>query len=440
MFKRNIPKQLKGAKPMQKMYHSSERGQAIVFLVIGLVVFLGFVGLAIDGGMAYSDRRYAQNSSDASSLAGGGEAALHLENTHVYWETWNCSDPAISAARYIAVAEAIQRASTNGFIIDEDDSDGNYVLTECGQTNYGFWIDKYIDVTVGISTTTETSFAHVLFPDMLHIRVDSTTRVRPRQPYAFGNAIISLNPEPCSGHSNGGIYYGNSTVTVIGGGIWSNGCLKGNGHPYIIVEDGGIAYGGEFEPGNAIWDPYPPDEPVNYVIPPSMYLPETPDCTGRWVLENDIPRDGTPMDPGLYCFSDGIHINAHDVVIGNGVTFYVLGDITFNGRATIQLTAPLAEPDPSPALAGVLIYVPRDPPDADCPDQEIVINGTSDSYFQGLIIGPCSDITFVGSGSSGNIYGQIIGWNVIVGGEADTSIHYDGTIPDGLATRIELFR
>lgn len=425
---------------MQKNTHPSERGQAIVFLVIGLVVFLGFVGLAIDGGMAYSDRRYAQNSSDAASLAGGGEAALYLENTHVYWETWDCNDPNITAARYVAVAEAIQRAANNGFVIDEDDSDDNFVYTECGQTNYGFWIDKYVDVIVGISTTTETSFAHVLFPSVLNIKVNSTTRIRPRQPYALGNAIISLNPEPCSGHDNGGVYYGNSNISVIGGGIWTNGCLRGNGHPYVIVDDGGIAYGGEFEPGNAIWDPYPPDYPVNYIIPPSLYLPDTPDCTGRWINESDIPRDGTPMDPGLYCFSGGVHINAHDEVVGHGVTWYILGDITFNGRATIQLSAPVAEPDPSPALAGVLIYVPRDPPDTACPDQEVILNGTSDSYFQGLIIAPCASITLVGTGSSDTYYGQIIGWNVIVGGEADTSIVYDEAIPDGLPTRIELFR
>ena len=76
---------------MQKTFHPSEQGQVIIFLVVGLVAFLGFVGLAIDGGMAYSDRRYAQNSSDASSLAGGGEAVLHLENTHVFYETWSCS-------------------------------------------------------------------------------------------------------------------------------------------------------------------------------------------------------------------------------------------------------------------------------------------------------------------------------------------------------------
>jgi len=37
-----------------------------------MVVFFGFVALAIDGGMALADRRNAQNVADSASLAGGG--------------------------------------------------------------------------------------------------------------------------------------------------------------------------------------------------------------------------------------------------------------------------------------------------------------------------------------------------------------------------------
>jgi Flp pilus assembly protein TadG len=56
------------------MNKKSEVGQAMIFIVIGFIVILGFVGLAIDGGMVFSDRRHAQNAADASSLAAGGKA------------------------------------------------------------------------------------------------------------------------------------------------------------------------------------------------------------------------------------------------------------------------------------------------------------------------------------------------------------------------------
>ena len=425
---------------MQKKSHASEQGQVIVFLVIGLVVFLGFTALAIDGGMAYSDRRYAQNSSDAASLAGGGEAALILENEHVYYKTWSCNDPSVIYAQNVAIAKAIERALNNEFVIDTDCSDDNCVIIECGEeAAWGSFIDKYIDVTVKIATTTETSFAHLLYPDVINIRADSTTRVRPRQPWVFGNAIVSLNPDACSGHDNGGVYYGNGDVNVYGGGIWSNGCLAGDGRPWVTVDQGGIFYGGEFEPGNANWDPQPPDDPVDYQIPPSAYDVPIPDCTGRWVDNHDIPRNGDALEPGLYCFNTEFRANAHDEIIGNDVTFFIYGaDITLNGNATIQLSAPQSTPDPSPAIPGVLFYIVPNPADAPCPDQTVIINGNSESYFQGLILAPCADISLLGTGSTDAYHSQVVGWNVLVGGEADTWVVFDEDRPEGQATRIEL--
>src|SRR5512135_2323795 len=48
---------------------SSEQGQALILIVFGLIVMIGLTGLAVDGGMAYSDRRTAQNAADNAALA-----------------------------------------------------------------------------------------------------------------------------------------------------------------------------------------------------------------------------------------------------------------------------------------------------------------------------------------------------------------------------------
>src|SRR2546423_10776364 len=47
----------------------AQRGQAIVLVALLLVVLFGFVGLAIDGGRGYLDRRQMQAAVDAASLA-----------------------------------------------------------------------------------------------------------------------------------------------------------------------------------------------------------------------------------------------------------------------------------------------------------------------------------------------------------------------------------
>ena len=44
---------------MQTKNNPSERGQAIVLIVLAMIVLLGFTALAVDGSLVYSDRRWA---------------------------------------------------------------------------------------------------------------------------------------------------------------------------------------------------------------------------------------------------------------------------------------------------------------------------------------------------------------------------------------------
>ncbi|HEX7976773.1 MAG TPA: pilus assembly protein TadG-related protein [Anaerolineales bacterium] len=56
---------------MKKLtHHPSEKGQSLVFMVVAMIAFLGFLAFVIDGGNAYSMKRSAQNAADAGALAG----------------------------------------------------------------------------------------------------------------------------------------------------------------------------------------------------------------------------------------------------------------------------------------------------------------------------------------------------------------------------------
>lgn len=59
--------------PKLRRYHP---GQAMITIVIFAVVLFGFVGLAIDGGMLYLERRQLQNAVDAACLAASSELGL----------------------------------------------------------------------------------------------------------------------------------------------------------------------------------------------------------------------------------------------------------------------------------------------------------------------------------------------------------------------------
>ena len=47
-----------------------ERGQALVVMVFAIIALLVVIGLALDGGTVFLERRRMQNSSDAAALAG----------------------------------------------------------------------------------------------------------------------------------------------------------------------------------------------------------------------------------------------------------------------------------------------------------------------------------------------------------------------------------
>jgi Flp pilus assembly protein TadG len=414
---------------MKAKTKKTERGQALVLMALALIGLLGFTALAIDGGLVYADRRRAQNGSDASSLAGGAAAALSLENSYVTYAQWNCSDSRILAAEQAAKTAAISRAGDNDYSIDLDTSDHNAVTTNCGQEDHGFWIDKFIDITTLISSPTQTSFVHFVFSGPLINNVEAVTRVRPSQPLVLGHAIVALNDAGCSGHSNGANFHGNAETIVHGGGVYTNGCLRANGGPVIIVHDGPINYVGETDGNMGAFSPAPQQVPP--VVEPDDYFVPPPDCSHPDA--HNVANLDSDLDPGLYCLSGDLRINGGDTVVGDGVTIYVPnGEIWINGNATVQLSAP--GPGSDPAIEGILFYLP---PSNHNPVQ---LNGTSDSYFQGVVLAPGSDVNVLGTGDVTAYRSQIIGWNVEVGGTADAGVVYNDNDNYDKPASLELYK
>jgi Flp pilus assembly protein TadG len=63
---------------MNRDEHRSERGQALVLVVLALVAMIGVTALVIDGGNAFAQQRGTQNASDAAALAGATVMVEHL--------------------------------------------------------------------------------------------------------------------------------------------------------------------------------------------------------------------------------------------------------------------------------------------------------------------------------------------------------------------------
>ncbi|MBN1666241.1 MAG: Tad domain-containing protein [Anaerolineales bacterium] len=410
---------------MMELKNKPERGQAIVLLVFAIVALLGFTALAVDGSMIYSDRRHAQNAADASSLAGGGVAGLSMENDHLFYQDFVCSHSSVTSAESTAITAATSRAGNNGY------STGVTITADCedGSGSTSIFPDKYIEVTTEISLTTQTSFVHFVYDGPVNQEVAAVTRVRPRQPLAFGNAIVALNPGLNCGNSTleGIKLSGGGETTIDGGGMWSNGCLKGtNNSCEVLIVDGSIQYaGGRFPAsGDLCESMVPAATAASELLPEDSYIVPKPDCSHpNAVTVSTIDKNTTLTPNTLYCVtSSGNAIKIpNGTLTGHGVTIYLVngGDVEISG-GVINLSAPATIPDPWPAIPGILIYVNP------TRDSIVKINGNSDSSYLGTIYAPRADVEVNGGSGIGSTFNtQIIGWNVEVSGNANININFN---------------
>lgn len=427
----------------------SERGQALVLMVLAMVALLGFTALAVDGSMLYSDRRHAQNAADAASLAGGGAAGKYFEINGVFWSNWSCSG-SVAAAMQEAEDTAISIAAHNGFTIDDDISDNHGVKVICGEDNSTSWPDRYIEIVTKLTKETSTAFVHFVYDGPAVNTVEAVTRVRPRMPLAMGHAIVALNRSGCSGNSNGVLFGGSSETWINGGGVFSNGCLDGDGGFILNVSgDGaGIHYAGEASGMTGANMPPVRTDP----LPEDSYLVPEPDCSSlpHRTQSGSVLQPGVydslrlnggslTLNPGLYCITganNAIKIN-DGTVIAHGVTLFLTNpnsDVTISGGVH-HLSAPERSPDPSPAIPGILIYSKA------VGDVGVKLVGNGDSSYLGTIYVPRGDIDVSGGNDTYPTFNtQLIGYNVKVTGNARIDINFNGAQNYAHPPKLELYK
>jgi hypothetical protein len=415
----------------------SESGQVIVFLAAGFILLMAIVALAIDGGMIYSDRRHAQNAADAAALAGGSGAAYYMRVNGLNYVSFLCGSSEIINTQSAAEHQAITIAGQNDYVIDADISDNHGVTAVCEINDLGSYQDKHIDLITKLTKETATNFAHLFYSGPLLNQVEAVTRIYPPAPLAFGKAIVALDDSPCSGNQSGVIFSGSSTTTISGGGVWSNGCLTGNGTNFnVTVNNGGVGYAGSSTGTLANIIPSPQHIPAP--LPRSSTSVNEPSCAG--LPSRSVPKTGDAilqpgaydqihwtggvltLDPGLYCISGtkGLDIQGGSLT-GIGVTIYLqAGGATINGSVSpVDLRAPVESPDPSPAVPGILMYMAKEN------SSKISLTGNSTSFYLGTIYAPKGDLFISGTASTNPTFNtQLIGYTVEVSGGALIDINF----------------
>jgi Flp pilus assembly protein TadG len=151
---------------------SDQRGQILVLFVLSLVAIIAMIGLVIDGGSAYAQRRDQQNVADLASLAG---ATAYLNTT---------GDVATKTAA--AEAAAIALATTNGFT-----TDGAGVTVDVTVTPTG----PYATVKVGLSVPHRNHFAGIIGMPTWGVSVDATSETTGEPNTATGVLPLIFNEE-----------------------------------------------------------------------------------------------------------------------------------------------------------------------------------------------------------------------------------------------------
>jgi Flp pilus assembly protein TadG len=254
-----------------------QRGQAIVLVALLLTVLFGFVGLAIDGGRGYLDRRHLQGSVDAAALA----AAYDYMNNHDYTSA--------------EVAAVDQFGNNEGLYTGPTCSGYGSVAVSCA---YGDSTSAALTINVVDHSIAGVSFRVVAthrvgitvmqvlgFGPTVGVGSVATAVARPHG--TFGAAIQTLSAGNCNGSLPSLTFTGTSTTNITGD-IWSNGSISDNGSASGSVN------------GNVIdiCPTYPPSPLSNFTVSGSQ-------ANGFNIPDPDYPQPTLDPTPRSWASSSG---------------------------------------------------------------------------------------------------------------------------------------
>ena len=387
------------------IHKKSEKGQAIILIVFALIGLIGITGLTVDGGLAYSERRRAQNAADSAAFA----AALA-----------NSKDENIEAA-------AQNIAAVNGF---NDDGIQNEVVITYVTSPADTCPDESPnnkDITVEITSHLNTYFAPIVGIRMTTNKVTATTRACGTYiaPLFDGNAIVGLNPSTsdCAYDS------GNSGAAhweITGGGIFSNGCAYSKNNGSVNLNGGCVTTVGtasNFTCSNSNQTA----KKINYPDDVLAIMPPNPCLSGGVGKPQPAPSGGSvTISNGVYCITDFDAYDQTDVILNNA-TLYVTDlafDLKFAGGGGFSGT-----PTKSGIYSSYYMIIAYDPTPCqsftDNGSQRINYRGNGNGTLYGTVLAPSACIDFRGNSDGSAIHSQIIGYNVSSNGNASVFVNYE---------------
>lgn len=463
-----------------KRIKQAQRGQALIVITAAAIALVAIVGVAVDGGAKFSDRRHAQNAADTAAMA----AALAQVDAIVYAEAHGQSTAvgtcnSTTGGPYSTICTdlllaALDRASSNGYDNFTNNTVEIYSPPKTGY--YSTVANKAEYVQVVIKSQVPTTFMRVLGFTFTRNEVQAVAFGKKGGPLFKGAAFISVDPSPsCSGGNGSGggsvDVSGNSTIKINGGGFFVNSNQScGFSMPscsvnLILAGGGGILSAGsniytKDNNTNADCLPSVPKDSTQrqYVVPDEIFMPkEPPECHqtaaaptplggANWLIHpgyyTDFPQASLVpnnkniyLESGVYCVDDDLSWsgssfkmlnastdsskNPYSTYNPNGVTIYLKPghNISLTINSPIHLDA---------STSGdyenyVIIQAGSQNDIRDCKftgGQYLDLNGT--------VFAPYCDITINGDSSTVSQFNaQFVGWDLKIDGNNTINVNYD---------------
>lgn len=357
--------------------HRRSRGQVLVISAVAMVLLLSMLGLAIDGGRGYWERRQAQNAAEHAALAAA----------------WQHCHPNVAYAT--PAAAALDAATDNGFT-----QDGVTTWVTPVSPTTGVW-----DVT--IRSILSTTFASVMGFQSIAVAGHAVADCRSTSGNGFA---LFAGGDNCQALGKFQIEFSGST-NAIDGAIHSNGNIRFNGSDNTMT--GNVTYvqpplenGGSnntFNPPHASagWQ----DWPVTFNLADYAALAQQSPTDDMYYFTSDVSwSDITSRGSGLYYTTQKIDVSGSGPVTYN-LTLVSEKEVIISGS---QITM-------NPFMHNLLAFSGINQPMSDRCDKEGVKMSGGQNAWRGFIYAPESAIIMDGSSNS-TLVGSLIGWAIKLSG------------------------
>jgi len=412
---------------------TDDHGQATILMALLMgFVMIGFLGLAIDIGMFYRERRIVQQAADAGAMAAAQAESMEgtgpvdaaktaIQANGVTLNSTINSAPTTVVGKAIVNLVTMTPAANRGYVqVSVSENSPTYFLSIFG----------YNGVNVTASAQASYKISSATGACLLALDGAATPALTLNSGASIMNGVgatcaVTIDSgagggNTCNGASQAVMANASSTVNVnlfnIVGGI----CDHSSGGMTPTPKTGAT---GESDPFAGLTAPTKPAQSTTDVGTISGTMTLQPGSYGN--LNFNGSGYTVTLSPGVYYFDGSVNIGA-ETLTGTNVTIYMdSGALTMNSAAQVNLTAPStsqAAADGCTSCAGMAIWQNSTDTSA------MILDSASNSSWKGAVYVPKGQLTLNG-GSTGAAYGMVVADTVMMNSTLSLSCTY---MPNGV--------